>query len=406
MPNPNDPNNPFGKAPNSWSDEDSEPQAPTPPQAPAAPPVPGQSAPGQDEQDLATQFVGKMTRIGPDVYIDDSTASLLTALKALGLPMGSQAEIEFLGTLFTGSSVLTDNLYWFGPKEYEMLLGWLSKLPNKISYSISMRHFTAGDPAVELLKSLIDLQFEIASDSPKTQTLLKLIAGSHSQSSPIAQQILAMDPASMAKLIDSAYPPLGNDPLQQINPPVPEGQSDLQNVMRKHHPDIGQPMKPAAPPPPGAPPTPPAQSSNPEIRMTMPEVNKWGIEPMPAGNFGTGAQAKSKQIADFANKYEDMAKNVPQDVKPVPYGEKIPRQQVYGQGGGTLANVPVTGGMMLKDYEDVGGKLVAGADAMAIGLAPDGKLAVRLFPGGEYDIWDLMTRTVRLSNLKAPKRDY
>lgn len=370
---PNSIDSPFGQVPTSW-EEDIVEQAPMP----QAPPLKLQEPLTPDDPaDLAKSWVGQMTRLGPETYVDDKTASLLTALKALGLPMGSPKEILFVGSLMDDESVLNDNISWFNDVEWGHLLAWLAKLPSKISYSIGMIQLAQVlDPATELLKSLKDLQFEIAPASPKTQALLKLISGSNSQSALIAQQILAMDPAAMSELIANSDPQLTN----------PSSLSQIKS-----------PKAPAAP----VMPQPPTESSNPEIKMTMPEVNKWGVDPIPSKIPAGGAQNISKQIADFTHNYEDRLVGLPPDVKPAPYGEKILRQQVFpaGKSSKGLANVPVTGGMFLKDNKN-------GRDAQAIGLAPGGMLAVRLFPGGQYDLWDTMSDVIEVSANRPPKRNY
>ncbi len=391
MPKPIDPNSPFGAPPEDWTQEDESQPSQTVTNPSNAP-----ITPDNDAEGVAKQWVGQMTRIGPNLYIEDKTAALLTAIHALGLPMGSQQEIMFLCSLMQDSTVLADDISWFNPQEWQMLIDWLAKLPTKVGFSMSMFQFVAAvGPEAELLKALAELGFEIQADSPKTIKLLQMLASSQSQSAEIARAILAMDPASQAQLF--APEPLGTNPVQQ--PTQPAGPSKLQDVMKKHHPNYGVDVAPQTkselPP----------VSQNPELKMTMPEVNKYGVDPVMSVNVGqSGAIAKGKQIADFTHRYEDFAKGLPAGVKPVAYGDPIPRQQVFPAGGGTpggggLANVPVKGGMFLKNNKD-------GTDAMAVGLAPGGLLAVRLFPSGEYDQWDLVDSPVEVSRNRPPKREY
>lgn len=391
MPNPTNPDSPFGAPPELWTEEDEL----DPSQSVTNP----SEVPPDDANDIAQQWVGEMTRIGPELYLDDKTASQLSAMKALGIPMSSPDEVLFAADLLADSSILTDHISWFNAIEWAMLVDWLDLLPSKVSYSLVMSFWAqvSPDPKVELLKALNDLHFVISPGNPKTVTLLKLIGGSGSQSSQIAQQILAMDPASITKLLEQ-YDASGLEtgPVQM---PGQKPSVDLETVMRKHHPEYGQ--APKAPAGPAEPPS-PAESSNPEIRMTMPEVNKWGVDPMPSKIPAGGAQQINKQIADFTHNYEDRLVGLPKEVKPAPYGERIPRQQVFPAGGSKkgLANVPVTGGMFLKDNKN-------GRDAQAIGLASDGMLAVRLIPGGEYDQWDLLNGDpVEVSAVRPPKRNY
>ncbi len=389
---PIDPNSPFGAPADDWTQEDESTPSQTITNPNTAPITPDDDAAG-----VAKQWVGQMTRIGPNLYVEDKTAALLTAIHALGLPMGSQQEIMFLCSLMEDNSILADNISWFNPQEWQTLLGWLSHLPSKVGYVMSMFRFIAAtSPESELLKALTDLGFEISSDSPKTMKLLQLLASSRSQSAGLAKQILAMDPATQAKLF--APQPLGENPSLQRSVPQND-QSKLQDVMKKHHPNYGMDLLPQTKQ--DLPPV----SQNPELKMTMPEVNKYGIDPVMSVNVGqSGAIAKGKQIADFTHRYEDFAQGLPAGVKAAPYGEPIPRQQVFPAGGGTpggggLQNVPVKGGMFLKNNKD-------GVDAMAIGLASGGLLAVRLFPSGEYDQWDLMGSPVEVSRNRPPKRDY
>ena len=452
MPKPIDPNSPFGAPPESWSDED-EPvyQAPMP-QAPKEPNLPEDRLPTPDEdaEGLASQWVGEMTRIGPDLYIEDKTASLLTALHALGLPMGSPKEILFIADLFTDSTVLLDQISWFNVMEWNALLEWLEKLPSKVGYSVSMARVSQVDnSSLELLKSLADLQFEIAPGSEKTIKLLKLISGSHSQSSPIAQQILALPPDQLTKLFGDIYGELEDNPVRvPTTPRVPStelndnGMKSLTNLMRGD-PDLdvqGYPQYSKRPQKGPAPKITPEMPSAPqEITMRMPEVSapmppagtpvsapaapEYDVEPTPAQATGAGAIAKSKGIADFATRYEDaLQANLPPNVKLIPYGgsemvstvggkqQRTPLgMKVWPAAGGKEPNVMVTGGMFVKEFEDVNGSgqaTVPGRDAMVIGLADDGRLAVRTFPDGKFELWDSKKMMLRLSNLKAPKRDY
>ncbi len=453
MPKPIDPNSPFGAPPESWSDEE-EPvyQAPMP-QAPKEPALPEDKMPTPDEdaEGLASQWVGQMTRIGPDLYIEDKTASLLTALHALGLPMGSPKEILFIASLFTDDTVLLDEVSWFDVMEWNSLLEWLEKLPSKIGYTASMGRISQVDnSALELLKSLADLQFEIAPGSEKTLKLLKLISGSHSQSSVIAQQILALPPDQLTKLIGDIYGELEENPVRTptVNkPPSTElndhGMKSLTDLMRgdpdldvqgypqyskkphKQLPKVTPELAPVPLPVPAAPvapgiSAPPPPAATPVSPTGDPE---FVVEPTPAQANGAGAIAKSKGIADFATRYEDaLQSGIPPSVKPIPYGgsevvstvgSKQQRQplgmKVWPAAGGKEPSVMVTGGMFIKEFEDVNGSgqaTVPGRDAMVIGLSDDGRLAVRTFPDGKFELWDAKKMMLRLSNLKAPKRDY
>src|SRR6266852_4894711 len=68
------------------------------------------TTPEEDSESMAKQWMGQMTRIGPELYVEDSTASLLSALKALGLPMSSKQDLMTISSLFVDDSVLMDNV--------------------------------------------------------------------------------------------------------------------------------------------------------------------------------------------------------------------------------------------------------------------------------------------------------
>lgn len=207
---------------------------------------PSQHKPTEDDmaQDMAKQWMGQMTRIGPEFYIEDTTASLLTALKALGLPMTSKEDVMTIAGLFIDDTVLMEHVGWLNDGEWMKLIQWLGKLPAHVKGELTMKMADVlkkaqqGNPALDLLMSLHDLNFEVAPGSPKTETLLSLLARSGGQGAGIAQQILSMDPASKAALFGqldtAAYgvsttapakePQAPASPVAPVAPALPAGQ--------------------------------------------------------------------------------------------------------------------------------------------------------------------------------------
>lgn len=317
------------------------------------PPLP-KSTPDQDAQDMAQQWMGQMTRIGPELYVDDSTASLLSAVKALGLPMNSKQDVMTIAGLFIDDAVLTEHIGWFNDDEWMKLIQWLQKLPSKVSHVVTLsmsallKVAQQGSPALDLLVSLHDLKFDIDPNSQKTQMLLSLLARSGGQGAGIAQQILSMDPQSKAALFSqletAAYGVTQTEPAKEP-----------------------QAVPPAVPAAPAAPMAPAAPAPEPEQMAMNPNTPLNVSVPLPKG--GRGGNKGFQYILDnFAEVTQKLAQELP-EVSWAQLGADVAGIMPPSKSQGNEMSEMARGGNLVRVYD-------GGFTGMVLGSTEDGRLVL------------------------------
>lgn len=341
---------------------------------------PSQHKPTEDDmaQDMAKQWMGQMTRIGPEFYIEDTTASLLTALKALGLPMTSKEDVMTIAGLFIDDTVLMEHVGWLNDGEWMKLIQWLGKLPAHVKGELTMKMADVlkkaqqGNPALDLLMSLHDLNFEVAPGSLKTETLLSLLARSGGQGAGIAQQILSMDPASKAALFGqldtAAYGVSTTAPAKEPQAPA-------------------SPVAPVAPAAPAAPMAPVAPAPEPEQMAVNPNTPLNVSIPFPKGSRG-GNKGFQYILDNFSEVVPKLAQEMP-DINWAQLGAEVGGIMPPSKTQGNEMTEMARAGNLVRVYD-------GGWTGMVLGSTEDGRL-VLVNANGEVISTDPESAEVRVN---------
>lgn len=367
-------------------------------------------------QDLAQMWQKDMTRLGPEMFIENRVLETLSALKAIGFNMASRENILELAKLSSDSSLLED-LNWMNDQEWAALVAFLAKHNDPRAMSAQV------NKPVELLVMFNDVNMPSDLDDPNTVKLLTLLSNSGGQFAGIAQDMLRADEATKAKIRQDVYNALGEE-LSENVPSSPGSKYITGPVIQDGKPlytetvgDDGRPSKmqemttyvdygdpepwksleaPKRQPGQPAPTQAPASPAAPAQPSTTNRVIE--VDPKPAKDYGAGARAKANQGQEFVDDYEDRAFRVP-GVLPAMYGDTIEGMLIFPESktqGSNRPSVPVKGGDFVRSY-------ASNLDAMVIGKTPDNMLAVRVWPTGEAEAWDIVDNEVRKS-IKQYKR--
>ena len=109
----------------------------------------------------------------------------------------------------------------------------------------------------------------------------------------------------------------------------------------------------------------------------------------------SGTRNKGKAMTEFMNNYESLSAGFPKDVKVYDDGEALPipvlQQDKPLDNPNEVPATTIRGCRWVVSRKD-------NVAAIVIGVTPDNRLAVRKFPSGVYDEWDVVEKEVRLSN--------